>query len=83
MRKNWKKLLLFSFIFACLTMAVGPFAVPVPELTDLVDASTFIEPDSKFIKINGVDIPTKKPDQASGCSFSCIHLVVVHIPGAR
>lgn len=41
-------------------MAVGPFAVPVPELTDLVDASTFIEPDSKFIEINGVDIHYKE-----------------------
>lgn len=60
MRKNWKKLLLSSFIFACLTMAVGPFAVPVPELTDLVDATTFIEPDSKFIEINGVDIHYKE-----------------------
>jgi pimeloyl-ACP methyl ester carboxylesterase len=60
MRKNWKKPLLFSFIFACLTMALGPFAVPVPELTDLVDASAFIEPDSKFIEINGVDIHYKE-----------------------
>ena len=60
MRKNWKKLLLFSFLFACLTMALGPFAVPVPELTDLVDASAFIEPDSKFIEINGVDIHYKE-----------------------
>lgn len=60
MRKNWKKFLLFSFIFACLTMAVGPFAVPVPKLTGLVDASTFIESDSKFIEINGVDIHYKE-----------------------
>lgn len=41
-------------------MAVGPFAVPVPELTDLVDASAFIEPDSKFIEINGVDVHYKE-----------------------
>ncbi len=41
-------------------MAVGPFAVPVPELTNLVDASAFIEPDSKFIEINSVDIHYKE-----------------------
>ena len=60
MRFNWKKLVLFSFIFACVTTALGPFMVPVPNLDGLVDASTLIEPDSKFIEINGVNIHYKE-----------------------
>ena len=34
--------------------------VPVPNLDGLVDASTLIEPDSKFIEINGVNIHYKE-----------------------
>ena len=60
MRSNWKKLVLFSFVFACITTALGPFMVPVPKLDGLVDASTLIEPDSKFIEINGVNIHYKE-----------------------
>ena len=60
MRKNWKKLILLSFLFACLTLAVGPFAVPVPAMNDLVSESEFVDEDSKFIEINGVDIHYKE-----------------------
>ncbi|MDP1544422.1 MAG: alpha/beta hydrolase [Anaerolineales bacterium] len=60
MRKNWKKFILFSFIFACLTMALGPFAIPVPELDGLVAEQAFIEADSKFIEINTVNVHYKE-----------------------
>lgn len=58
--KHWEKIFLFSFIFACLTMALGPFAVPVPQPNGLVSEKDLIEPDSKFIEINGVDIHYKE-----------------------
>lgn len=58
--KRWKKILLLSFVFFCVTAALVPFAVPVPELDGLVGEEEFIEPDSKFIEINGVDIHYKE-----------------------
>ena len=58
--KRWKKILLLSFAFACVTTALGPFAVPVPKLDGLVSEQEFIEPDSKFIEINGVNIHYKE-----------------------
>lgn len=41
-------------------MALGPFAVPVPQPNGLVSEKDLIEPDSKFIEINGVDIHYKE-----------------------
>ncbi len=58
--KRWKKILLLSFAFACVTTALGPFAVPVPKLDGLVSEQEFIEPDSKFIEVNGVNIHYKE-----------------------
>ncbi|MBI3169748.1 MAG: alpha/beta hydrolase [Chloroflexi bacterium] len=55
-----KKIILLSFAFACVTTALGPFAVPVPEMGGLVSEQDLIEPDSKFIEINGVDIHYKE-----------------------
>ncbi len=57
---RWKKFIFLSLVFACTTMALGPFVVPVPNLEGLVDAREFIEPDSKFIEINGVNIHYKE-----------------------
>ena len=58
--KRWKKILLLSFAFACVTTALGPFTVPIPKLDGLVSEQEFIEPDSKFIEINGVNIHYKE-----------------------
>lgn len=58
--KRWKKFILISFVFACVTTALGPFAVPVPTLAGLVSERDLLEPDSKFIEINGVDIHYKE-----------------------
>ncbi len=54
MQKHWKKIVLAVLIFACLTVAIGPFFVPVTEMDELVPAEEFIEVDSKFIEVNGV-----------------------------
>lgn len=51
---------MLSFVFACVTSALGPFAVPVPALNGLVGEQELIEPDSKFIEINGVNIHYKE-----------------------
>lgn len=58
--KRLKKILFLSFIFACATTALGPFAVPVPALEGLVGEQDLIEPDSKFIEIEGVKIHYKE-----------------------
>ena len=60
MLKHWKKLVFASLIFACVTVALGPFFVPVAELDDLVPADEFIEADSKFIEVNHVNIHYKE-----------------------
>ncbi len=58
--KHWKKLIFVSLIFACVTVALGPFFVPVAELDDLVPADEFIEADSKFIEVNHVNVHYKE-----------------------
>lgn len=58
--KNWKKTIFLFVIFACLTLAVGPFAIPVSDLDGLVSEEEFVEADSKFIEINDVNIHYKK-----------------------
>ncbi|WKZ34886.1 MAG: alpha/beta hydrolase [Anaerolineales bacterium] len=57
--ERWKRFVFVFLIFACVTMVLGPFAVPVPPLDDLVSEQAFMEADSKFIEINGVDIHYK------------------------
>ncbi len=59
MMKHWKKSVFASLIFACVTIALGPFFVPVTELDGLVPAEEFIEADSKFIEVNDVNIHYK------------------------
>jgi pimeloyl-ACP methyl ester carboxylesterase len=61
--KNWKKILLLSLAFACVTTALGPFAVPVPKLNGLVSEQEFVDADSKFIELNGVNIHYKEAGQ--------------------
>lgn len=58
--KHWKKNLLLSLMFACVTTALGPFIVPVPTLDGLVSEQEFVDPDSQFIEINGVNIHYKE-----------------------
>lgn len=72
MRANWKKLVLSSFAFACITTALGPFAVPVPTLDGLVSEKELLEPDSKYIEINGVDVHYKEAG-TGGRMFILLH----------
>jgi pimeloyl-ACP methyl ester carboxylesterase len=58
--KRLKRISIPFIIFACATLALGPFAVPVPELDDLVSEMEFVDADSKFIEINGVNIHYKE-----------------------
>lgn len=70
--KHWKKITFVSLIFACVTLALGPFFIPVPELDGLVSEQTFIKPDSKFIEINNVDIHYKEAGEG-GQTFILLH----------
>jgi len=70
--KRWKKFILISFVFACVTTALGPFAVPVPKLDGLVSERDLLEPDSKFIEIDGVDIHYKEAG-SGGRTFILLH----------
>ncbi len=58
--KRWKKFIFISFLFACVTTALGPFVVPVPRLDGLVSEKDLVDPDSRFIKIHGIDLHYKK-----------------------
>lgn len=58
--KRLKRFIFLSFIFACATSALGPFAIPVPALEGLASEQELLEPDSKFIEINGVAIHYKE-----------------------
>lgn len=69
---RWKKISLLFILFACLTMALGPFAVPVPKLDDLVSEMEFVDADSKFIEINGVNIHYKEAG-SGGRTFILLH----------
>ncbi|MCC6987154.1 MAG: alpha/beta hydrolase [Anaerolineales bacterium] len=70
--KRFKKLILLSFVFACVTTALGPFAVPVPELDGLFSESDLLEPDSRFIEIDGVNIHYKEAG-SGGRTFILLH----------
>lgn len=70
--KRWKQTVIPFLIFACATLAFGPFVVPVPELEGLVPAQTFVEADSKFIEINSVNIHYKEAG-AGARTFILLH----------
>src|SRR5690349_6835575 len=57
---KWKRILSYSFAFLFLTTTIGPFLVPVPQLEGLVTEKELAEPDSKFIRINNVEIHYKE-----------------------
>lgn len=42
-----------------LLLLVGPFLVPVPPLEDTVPVESLVDPDSRFIEVNGVDVHYK------------------------
>lgn len=70
--KHWKRIIITSLIFACLTAALGPFFVPVTELDGLVLAEKFIEADGKFIEVNNVNVYYKEAG-AGETTFILLH----------
>ncbi len=60
MIRHWKKFVLAFLIFGCVAVTVGPFLVPVPELDGLVPAEQFIEADSQFVEVDGVNVHYKE-----------------------
>lgn len=58
--KPWKRIVIISLIFACATISLGPFAIPIPELDGLAAEHEFADVDSKFIDINGLEIHYKE-----------------------
>lgn len=69
---RWKKISLLFIIFACLTLGVGPFAVPVPKLEGLASEQEFVDADSKYIDINGVNIHYKEAGEGE-TAFILLH----------
>ena len=45
MKKNWKKVFSYLFIFIFFALAIGPFLIPVPELDGLVSEEEFMDED--------------------------------------
>lgn len=59
-------------IFACLSTALGPFAIPIPQAEGLVSERAFIETDSKFVEIHRVNVHYKQAG-AGGRTFILLH----------
>lgn len=59
-RKNILRNLFGVALVIVLFGTTTPFLIPVSELEGLVDAQEFIDSDSKFVEINGVDIHYKE-----------------------
>lgn len=69
---RWKKIMYGMLVFSCLFVTVGPFLVPVPELTGLVPAEQFADTDSRFIEINDVTVHYKEAG-SGGTTFILLH----------
>jgi pimeloyl-ACP methyl ester carboxylesterase len=52
-----------------LVAAVGPFLVPVPALTDTVNAADLADADSLYIKVNGINFHYKRMGQGEPVMF--------------
>ncbi len=70
--KRWKKTLIGLFVFACLAVLAGPFLVPVPELSGLVEEKALADADSKFIEVNGLSVHYKEAGEG-GTTFILLH----------
>ena len=57
-RKGWRILLAVLGVLL-LAVLIGPFLVPVPELEGTLPPQALADPDSQFIKINGLEVHVK------------------------
>lgn len=60
-----KRFFAWLFIIVSLTLLVGPFLVPVPELEDTVAASELADADSRFIDVEDISVHYKEAGSAS------------------
>jgi pimeloyl-ACP methyl ester carboxylesterase len=70
--RRWKKTVILFSLFACVTTALAPFAVPVPELDGLMTERAFADSDSRFIEINHVNVHYKEAGRG-GRTFILLH----------
>lgn len=70
--KRSKNVVFIIVIFACLSAALGPFAIPVPAADGLSDEQAFADADSQFVEINHVDIHYKEAGKG-GRTFILLH----------
>lgn len=59
MKQRIKRILSTTALVILIVLAVGPFLVPVPPLENTVPVEQLTDPDSRFIKVNGVDVHYK------------------------
>ena len=64
-------------------LLVGPFLVPVPDLTDTVPPEALADPDSRFVEVEGVRIHTKQMGEGAPVISCSTALVRVPSRGAR
>jgi pimeloyl-ACP methyl ester carboxylesterase len=67
-----KKLFLGLSVFACITITIGPFLIPVPELGRLVNETEYADPDSKFVDVNDLTVHYKEMGQGDQ-TFILLH----------
>ncbi|MEP7135183.1 MAG: alpha/beta hydrolase [Chloroflexota bacterium] len=70
--KRWQKTLLIILAVILGIVLIGPFLIPVPALTDTVPAAQLTDSDSKFIKINGLNVHYKEVGQGD-TTFILLH----------
>lgn len=58
--KPWQKMLIIILVFVLLAVLVGPFLVPVPPLTGTLPEKQLADADSKFVRVNGLDVHYKE-----------------------
>ncbi len=57
--KTWVKIVVTIVVALVLLLAIGPFLVPIPSLEDTVPPQTLADPDSRFVKVEGVTLHVK------------------------
>ena len=70
------KVSLAALVFVLTLLLVGPLVVPIPPLSDTVPAAQLADPDSRFIKVDGLSVHYKTssltpPDDAP--TFVLLH----------
>jgi pimeloyl-ACP methyl ester carboxylesterase len=70
--KKVGRFLLLLFLLLLLTLLVGPFLVPVPPLEDTLPPERLADPDSRFAKVDGLQVHYKMEGQGDP-AFILLH----------